>query len=211
MSFLIRRFAACATTYMLAGASAHAADTTLPRAWLVSKGTTQAVLVAESHLGTSMEQDRYYDTVVRPSYLAADAAVMETYMGPEEMRNEAFERGAPCMGAAGERRTERLAPAFDALIAATRANGLEVPNWLANWQVIPEFLFTSTYLARFAIQSLGPAYETARDTHLGPGTSFRLRALGSGREEDGGPERAERPAQRFLQRQRGRPPGFRGR
>lgn len=179
MTSSVRRFIAAAVTCILGGASAHAADTVLPRAWLVSKDKTQAVLVAESHFGTSVEQDNYYDTVVRPSYEAADVAVMETYAGQDEYRNEAFERGAPCPTAPGDRRTERLAPAFQALIAATRANGLEVPNWLANWELIPEFLFTSTYLTRFAVQSLGPGYDRALETHLGPGTSFRLRALGS--------------------------------
>lgn len=163
---------------VLASASAHAADTFLSRAWLVSNGKTEAVLVAESHFGTPVEQDGYYDTVVRPGYLAADVAVMETYMGPEEMRNEAFERGAPCMSGPGDRRTERLPAAFDALIAATRANGLEVPSWLANWQMVPEFLFTSTFLTRFLIDSLGPDYDKALESRLGPGTSFRLRALG---------------------------------
>ncbi|KQV51807.1 TraB/GumN family protein [Massilia sp. Root335] len=178
MTFSIRRLIAGAAACMLAGAGAHAADTFLPRAWLVSNGKTQAVLVAESHFGTAVEQDGYYDAVVQPSYQAADVAVMETYMGPEEMRNETFERGAPCMSGPGDRRTGRLAPAFDALIAATRANGLEVPNWLDSWQLIPEFLFTSTYLTRFTIDALGPDYDKALETHLGAGTSFRLRALG---------------------------------
>lgn len=164
---------------MLASVSTHAADTVQPRAWLVGDGKSQAVLVAESHFGTTVEQDGYYDTVVQPSYLVADAAVMETYMGPDEMRNEAFERGAPCMNGIGDRRTERLTPAFDALISATSANGLEVPNWLANWQLIPEFLFTSTFLTSFTIDALGPTYDMALESRLGPATSFRLRRLGS--------------------------------
>jgi len=66
---------------MLAGTGAHAADGFLPRAWLVSDGKTHAVLVAESHFGTPVEQDSYYDAVVQPSYQVADAAVMETYFG----------------------------------------------------------------------------------------------------------------------------------
>lgn len=178
MTSFFRRFLAGATACMLAGAGAHAADGFLPRAWLVSNGKTHAVLVAESHFGSPVEQDSYYDAVVQPSYQVADAAVMETYSGPNELRNAGLERGTPCNTAPDDRRTERLAPAFDALIAATRANGLDVPNWLEHWQKIPEFLFTSLFLPSFRVDVLGPHYDSAIERHLGPGTSFRLRALG---------------------------------
>ncbi|WP_181259289.1 TraB/GumN family protein [Pseudoduganella armeniaca] len=150
-----------------------------PRAWLVAKGDAQAVLVGESHLPTPVERDSYHDTVVQPSYAVADAAIMETYFGPEQMRNEAFERGAPCSNDLRDRQTARLGPAFDALIAATRANGLPVPDWMSNWQLMPEFLLTSIYLDRFAVDALGPAYDAAL-VRLGGGVSLRLRASAKG-------------------------------
>lgn len=156
------------------------ASAAAPRAWLVAKGSAQAVLVGESHLGTPVENDGYYDTVVQPAYAVADAAVMETYFGPEQLRGEAFERGAPCAGDPRDRQTTRLGPAFAALIAATRANGLPVPDWMSNWNVMPEFLLTSIYLDRFAGEALGPAYDAAIERQGGPGVSLRLRATANG-------------------------------
>ncbi|WEF31568.1 TraB/GumN family protein [Pseudoduganella chitinolytica] len=169
---------AMSLTFALSPAIVSASPAT-PRAWLVAKGDAQAVLVGESHLPTPVESDSYYDTVVQPSYAVADTAVMETYFGPEQMRNEAFERGAPCPGDPRDRQTARLGPAFDALIAATRANGLPVPDWMSNWQLMPEFLLTSIYLDRFTIDTLGPAYDAAI-TRQGGGVSLRLRADAKG-------------------------------
>jgi hypothetical protein len=151
-----------------------------PRAWLVSKGEAQAVLVAESHFGTPIEGDSYFRTVVQPSYTAADSAIMETFWGPAQRGNEAADRGTPCFTDPKDRRTERLGAAFDQLIAATRANHIEVPVWMENWQVVPESLFTSLYLDGFMFNSLGHAYDTAMESQLGPGISFRLRASGQG-------------------------------
>lgn len=169
---------AMSLTIALPSAAVSASPAT-PRAWLVTKGDAQAVLVGESHLPTPVERDSYHETVVRPSYAVADAAIMETYFGPDQMRNEAFERGAPCPGDPRDRQTARLGPAFDALIAATRANGLPVPDWMANWQLMPEFLLTSIYLDRFVIDALGPAYDAAL-VRLGGGVSLRLRANAQG-------------------------------
>lgn len=180
MIFSIRRCLTYAAMVALISPTAGAAEATLPRAWLVTKGDAQAVLVGESHVGTPVENDQYLDTVVKPSYAVADVAVMETYFGPDQMRNEAFERGVPCPDNPKGLRTERLHRAFDALISATRANHLEVPNWLESWEILPEFHFTSIYLDSLTNKSLGPAYDAAIEAHGGIGISFRLRGKNTG-------------------------------
>lgn len=174
----IRSYMARATLLAVLIPTVSAAAATVPRAWLVTKGDAQAVLVGESHVGTPVEYDRYFDTVVKPSYAVADVAVMETYFGPEQTRNEAFERGAPCFNDPKGLRTPRLRLAFEELISATRANRIEVPNWLEGWEVVPEFLFTSIFLDGLANQSLGPAYDAAIEAQGGLGISFILRGKG---------------------------------
>ena len=165
-------FTLCTITFQATAAA--------PRAWLVSKGKAQALLVAESHFGTPIESDSYFRTVVQPSYAVSEFAVMETFWGPAQRGNEAADRGTPCFIDSKDRRTERLRPAFDQLIAATRANHIEVPIWMENWQVVPESLFTSLYLDTFAVNSLGHAYDAAVESQLGSGVSFRLRSSGRG-------------------------------
>jgi len=172
-----QRTAACVA---LSCTALNAAAASAPRAWLVSKGSAQAVLVAESHLGTPAENDSYFDTVIQPSYAAADTAVMETFWGPEQKGNEAVDRGTPCATDPKDRRTNRVRPAFNELISATRANGLEVPNWMEHRQILPEFLHTSLFLDQFMGSEFGRAYTTAIETQLGLGTSLRLRASGRG-------------------------------
>jgi hypothetical protein len=175
---------ACSGIALLSMALQATAAST-PRAWLVSKGNTQAVLVGESHFGTPTEKDRYFDTVIQPSFAAADIAVMETYSGPDQQGNELVERGTPCLTDPKDRRTDRVSPAFDQLIAATRANGLEVPNWMAAWKVLPEYLFTSNFLDTFTGEVLGRSYVDAVGSQLGWGTSPRLHLSGLGpREKD---------------------------
>lgn len=153
--------------------------TTVPRAWLVTKGATQAVLVAESHFGTPVESDRYFDFVVKPSYEVADVAVMETYFGPSQTLNETFERGAPCFDDPNGLHTPRLRLAFDALISATRDNRLDVPDWLKEWEILPNFIFTSALFDQLAINSLGPSYNAAVEAQGGLGISFRLHSKGA--------------------------------
>jgi hypothetical protein len=155
-----------------------AAAATVPRAWLVTKGDAQAVLVGESHIGTPVENDRYFDTVVKPSYAVAEVAVMETYFGPDQRRNEAFELGAPCFDDPKGLHTRRLHLAVDALISATRDGHLDVPNWLESWEIVPQFLFASLHLDTFTIASLGPAYDAAIESQGGPGISLLLRGKG---------------------------------
>jgi hypothetical protein len=46
---------------------------------------------------------------------------------------------------------------------------------MSNWQLMPEFLFMSTYLDRFVVDTLGPAYDAAI-ARQGGGVSLRLRA-----------------------------------
>lgn len=160
-------------------ASEAAVSTTLPRAWLVSKGNKQAILVAESHLGTPNERDQYYVSVIQPSYAAADTALMETVLGPEQLHNELLERNLPCPGDAKNRQTDRLAPAFQQLAAAARANAQEVPNWLEDATTLPEFLYSSL-LDNFAGSTLGQSYSNAVKSQLGMGTSERLRTSATG-------------------------------
>ena len=151
---------------------------TVPRAWLVAKGDTQAVLVGESHIGTPVEYDDYFQTVVKPSYAVADVAVMETYFGLEQTQNESFERGAACFDDPMGLRTPRMRLAFDTLLSATHDNRLEVPNWLEGWEFVPQFLFTSLYFPSFTSHSLGAAYDVAIEARAGLGISFRLRGKG---------------------------------
>ena len=184
MNTLLRRAAVLAGAAIALLGMAQAAPTApVPRAWLVSKGGAQAVLVGESHLGTPTENDSYFDTVIQPSYAAADNAVMETFWGAEQRGNEALERSTPCATDPKERRTDRVRPAFKELIAATRANGLDVPNWMTNWEILPEYLHTSLFLDQFAENAFGRAYTTAIGAQLGLGTSMRLRASGLGPDE----------------------------
>lgn len=166
-------------TSVLTNATAAQAES-VPRAWLVVKGDSRAVLAGESHFGTPLEFDAYYHSVLLPSFAVSQAALMETYIGPEQQEDEGRQRGTPCMAVGAEHRQQRLRPAFDALTAATRANALAVPNWMASWQILPEFFFTSLYLDRFVMQSLGPSYVQVRDGRVGTGVSFRLRASGAG-------------------------------
>jgi hypothetical protein len=170
----IRRYTVCAAVFATLLSTATAAAATAPRAWLVSKGNAQAVLVGESHVGTPVENDRYFETVVKPSYAVAEVAVMETYFGPDQLRNGSFALGAPCFDDPKGLHTQRLHLAFDALIRATRESHLDVPNWLESWELAPEYL-TSTLLDTFTTASLGPAYGVAIET----GISFRLRGKGT--------------------------------
>jgi TraB/PrgY/gumN family len=151
-----------------------AASATAPRAWLVSKGNTQAVLVGESHVGTPVENDRYFETVVKPGYAAAEVAVMETYFAPEQLRNASFALGAPCFDDPMGLHTQRLHRAFDDLTRTIRDSHLEVPNWVESWVLIPQYL-AWTSLDTFTTASLGPAY----GVHYETGVSFRLRGKGT--------------------------------
>jgi hypothetical protein len=175
------RFAAVLATLLstVPAPTAAAATTNPPRAWLIAKGDAQAVLVGESHFGTPVEYDRYFETVVKPSYAVAEMAVMETYFGPDQMRNESFEISAPCVDDPMGLHTPRLHLAFDTLINATRDNHLEVPNWLEDWEMLPEFTLTSVLLDSFTSASLGPRYDAAIESQGGPGISLRLRGKGT--------------------------------
>jgi hypothetical protein len=174
----IRDFIKFAALVAMLISTASVSAATIPRAWLVAKGDAQAVLVGESHVGTPVEYDDYFRTVVKPSYAIADVAVMETYFGPEQTRNESFERGAACFDDPMGKRTPRVRLAFDTLITATHENGLEVPNWLEGWELVPQFLFTSLYFPSFTHHTLGPAYDAAIEAKAGLGISFRLRGKG---------------------------------
>jgi hypothetical protein len=166
----IRSYTVLAAVFATLLSTSAAAAATAPRAWLVSKGNTQAVLVGESHVGTPVENDHYFETVVKPSYAVAEVAVMETYFGPDQLRNGSFALGAPCFDDPKGLHTQRLHLAFDALIKATRDSHLDVPNWLESWALVPEYL-TLTLLDTFTTASLGPAYDVVSET----GISFRLR------------------------------------
>jgi hypothetical protein len=155
----------------------------VPRAWLVSKGNVQAVLVGESHVGTPLEYDPYFDTVVRPSYLVAEAAVMETYFGPKQWANAAWELGRPCAEDPAGLHSERVRLGFREVISATRDNKLAVPNWMESWEAIPDYLFYSLLLDSFTVQALGSRYDRAIEAQGGPGVSLRLRAEGIGAKE----------------------------
>ena len=134
----------------------------------------QAVLVGESHVGTPVENDRYFETVVKPSYAVAEVAVMETYFGPEQLRNGSFALGAPCFDDPMGLHTQRLRLAFDALTRAIQDSHLKVPNWLESWVLVPQYL-ALTSLDTFTTASLGAAY----DVPFATGTSFRLRGKGT--------------------------------
>lgn len=164
----------CAAVFGTLLSTAAAAASIAPRAWLISKGNAQAVLVGESHVGTPVENDRYFETVVKPSYAVAEVAVMETYFGPDQLRNGSFALGAPCFEDPNGLQTQRLHLAFDALIRATRESHLDVPNWLESWELVPQYL-ASTSLDTFTTASLGPAYGVAFAT----GVSFSLRGKGT--------------------------------
>jgi hypothetical protein len=170
----IRRYAVCAVLFATSLSTAVAAAATVPRAWLVSKGNAQAVLVGESHVGNPVENDRYFETVIKPSYAVAEVAVMETYFGPDQLRNGSFALGAPCFDDPMGLHTQRLHLAFDVLIRTTQESHLDVPNWLESWELVPQYL-ASTSLDNFTTASLGPAYGVAFAT----GVSFRLRGKGS--------------------------------
>ena len=129
-----------------------ATDNVSPRAWLVTKGTSQAVLVGESHFKTTLEFNHYFNSVVKPSFDRSQVALLESYF--EEEPNVGFHIIAPCTHAVDDRRTDKLKPAFDALIAATVANELEVPNWMTNWPAIPEYTFVQALFTPFLTSAL---------------------------------------------------------
>jgi hypothetical protein len=170
----IRRYTVCAAAFATLLSTAAAAASTTPRAWLVSKGNAQAVLVGESHVSTPVENDRYFEAVVKPGYAVAEVAVMETYFGPDQLRNGSFALGAPCFDDPKGLHTQRLHLAFDTLIRTTQDSHVDVPNWLEGWEIFPQYL-ASTLLDTFTTESLGPAYGIAFAT----GVSFRLRGKGT--------------------------------
>lgn len=170
----IRSYTVLAAVFATLLSTAAAATPTVPRAWLVSKGNTQAVLVGESHVGTPVENDRYFETVVKPSHTVAEVAVMETYFGPEQLRNGSFALGAPCFDDPMGLHTQRLRLAFDDLTRTIRDSHLEVPNWLESWTLVPQYL-AWTSLDTFTTASLGPGYDVPFET----GVSFRLRGKGT--------------------------------
>jgi hypothetical protein len=180
MSFFRRTAILAGMSAAVSAMAASAAASHAPRAWLVSKGRVQAVLVGESHFGTPAENDNYFEAVIRPSYAAADTAVMETYWGAEQRGNEALDRSLPCPGDPKDRRTDKVRLAFKELIAATQGNGLKVPNWMEHWETLPEFLHTSLFLDQFAEQAFGREYTSAIQTQWGLGTSLRLTESGMG-------------------------------
>lgn len=165
---------------MLTFAHLHAAQAIEPRAWLVSKGEMQAVLVAESHFGNRVENDAYFDDVVQPSYAVANAALMESTVEGGRFYDDFRESNIPCPLDPKDRRADRLGHAFKELISATRNNHLQVPVWMESWQVVPEYLFTSILLDDFMMRALGSGYQPAVISQLGLGVSYRLRESGHG-------------------------------
>jgi hypothetical protein len=151
------------------------AITSNPRGWLVSKGDSQAVLVAESHVRSPIEFDPYFNSVVKPSFNAAQIAVHESFFGAAQTQNEDLYRAAPCLVDNGSPRTERLKPAFDELIKTTKQSNLEVPVWMAQWNLIPEFLFTSLFMDPFIDKALEFRFTTDSKKHSDLlGASFQL-------------------------------------
>jgi len=150
-----------------------AADNVSPRAWLVTKGSSQAVLVGESHFKTTLEFNHYFNSVVKPSFDRSQVALLESYF--EEEPNVGFHLIQPCTLAENDRRTDKLKPAFDALIAATVENKLAVPNWMTNWQAIPEYIFVNALLLPFSISALSAnKYEPTLNGYNGVGVSLNL-------------------------------------
>jgi hypothetical protein len=181
MNLIFQRLAVIVVCFtVLMGGGSRDAKAAAPRAWLVSKGSAQAVLVGESHFGTPTESDNYFSTVVQPSYVVANAAVMETFWGPEQRGNEGFDRSAPCFIDPKDRRTDRLKAAFEQLTAALRANNQEVPSWLESWEMVPEFLLTSIHLSFQRQNSIDNRMKGALEAQLGSGVSFRLRTSNTG-------------------------------
>lgn len=162
----------------LLGGTLQASAASAPRAWLVSKGSAQAVLVGESHFGTPTETDSYFRNVVQPSYTVADAAIMESYWGRAQIGNEAVDRGTPCPTEV--KPSKRVRSAFDELIVATRANRMDIPDWLRDWEVFPDFLLTSIFLNTYVADVLGHTYDSAIESQVGLGISYRLRASAPG-------------------------------
>jgi hypothetical protein len=164
-----------ALIFMLTIDSFQAAQSIEPRAWLVSNGKMQAVLVAESHFGNRVENDAYFDDVVQPSYAVANAALMESTIESGRFYEDFRESNMPCLLNPKDRLTDHLGSAFEELISITRNNHLQVPIWMESWQTVPEYLFTSILLDDFMVRALGSGYQPAVITQLGLGVSYRLR------------------------------------
>lgn len=128
------------------GVEVNAESRNAARAWLVSKGEARAVLVGETHLKTAIEFNDYYEAIVKPSFLAADMAILEPYRDPRQIHAEMLHKMTACSGELSDRSTERLQPAIDELIEVMRKNKLEAPNWLVSWQLMPEQLMASHFL-----------------------------------------------------------------
>ncbi|MEW6704362.1 MAG: TraB/GumN family protein [Pseudomonadota bacterium] len=127
-----------------------------PRAWLVTRGQAAAVLVGESHFRTTQEFDRYYQRIVKPSFQAADVALLEAHFGPENDSDLGYNLAAPCKTDDGAPPSERVRRRFAQLIEATRSAGFEVPDWMQHWEVFPKNALTSLHLPTFVARTIGP-------------------------------------------------------
>lgn len=174
LASLIRPRHALALYLISLTAHAGAAAPPPPRAWLVSKGQSQAVLVGESHQRTRLEFDGYYDSVVKPSFDAASVALLETYDDPQQIHATARARITPCALPPDNRATERLAPAMAALAEIIEKNKLPPPVWLKDWKMIPEFVLASLMLDFVTPELYQPVYAAMRKSKFSLGVSWQL-------------------------------------
>lgn len=147
----------------------------VPRAYLITHNDSAAVIVGESHVYTQLEFDDYYERIVKPSFQAAQVALLESYFGPENQINVGYNLYAPCES--GERLSEQLRPHMDELIAATRQANLDVPNWMSGWWMFPEVALVSGFLPDFSVHKVEAAIKAERkNSDDDAGVSYRLRA-----------------------------------
>ncbi len=153
---------------LLAGSAlpALANPSASPRAWLVAKEGHLAMLVGEF--------DAYFDSVVKPGFARAQVAAVETYQDPRQIHTATVQRSTPCASSTSTRGTGRLAPAFDELAAVIKADGMEVPVWLENWKLIPEYLMAATILDFASGDSYRPVDAALKQARVVYGVSWQL-------------------------------------
>lgn len=147
-----------------------------PRAYLVTKGDSAAMIVGETHTHTPLEFDSYYDRVVKPGFQAAQIALLEGDFGTETPMNEGLSRYSPCEhdDQHGGRLNDKLNPRLAELNNIMSHSNLTYPG-LDTPDLFPERLLTS-FLEGFYVGEVLPKIRAAQKNPVDDqGVSLRLR------------------------------------
>jgi len=144
------------------------------------------VIVGETHIRTAMEFDEYFDSVVRPSFDAADLALLESHFDPATTLEIANSFAVPCGNEPMGRLDGRIAPRLQALFQATKRANLPIPVWMDHWEAVPEISLKGLELPNFISRTVGQALLAAAPhsvagSGVGEELKVRLQARGATR------------------------------